>query len=186
MKKKLIIIFLTLVSFLQIQCFGKFALTRISYDLVDSISLGGASPILVKFIKSVVMLVGMAFLGGIIFFLDIVIFNLIEFWTDKNVLDGVSVGGKGKALAPGKSVKFAHAVTGDGVTISRSVDGEIFQMVFQKGNEKKEIRAYRSEPGKLYSVDSSGNISPIEPLVIQNELRGIRLDGKDILVRESL
>jgi hypothetical protein len=78
-RKALLYTLLTWTAFTQVGCFGKFALTRMIYEWNDS--LGN------NFLKSLVMWVLIIIpVYAIAGFVDIVLLNLIEFWSGSNPL----------------------------------------------------------------------------------------------------
>ncbi|MDX2195735.1 MAG: DUF3332 family protein [Cytophagales bacterium] len=88
MKKIIKPIAIALIAIFSMQmltsCFGKFALTRIIYKFNDGL---GGNDIGGRFIKTIVMWVMLIIpVYGIGSFIDIIILNLIEFWTGKNPL----------------------------------------------------------------------------------------------------
>lgn len=72
---------LTLGSILVTQtgCFGTFALTRKTYEYHDGISSS-------KFVKSLLFWIPGGLVYGVVGFIDVVILNLIEFWSGTNPL----------------------------------------------------------------------------------------------------
>lgn len=84
MKKIKVTVALFLASWLllvQTGCFGKFALVRKVYEFHDSIM---GDDMVGKIVKSLLLIFPMDIAYGIGSFLDIIIFNLIEFWTGSN------------------------------------------------------------------------------------------------------
>lgn len=136
----LLIVGVTLTSFAN--CFGKFSLTRKVYAFNEGIM---GSDWAGKIVRTLIMYVYffIPIIAGLVFFIDIVILNLIEFWTDSNPL------GLNEYNKEGKYVK------------SFSKDGEKLKLTYlnfgQKlvidvtNNEKSEqFVVLRSEPGKFF------------------------------------
>lgn len=72
------------VGMIQSGCFGSFSLTKTAYDLVDGI---GERDMAGGVIRSVIMWIGFILpIYGLCLFVDVVILNLIEFWTGSNPL----------------------------------------------------------------------------------------------------
>lgn len=67
------------VAFAQTGCFGEFALTRKAYNWHDGVSDS-------KFVKSVLLWIPMGIVYSVTTMIDVVILNLIEFWSGSNPL----------------------------------------------------------------------------------------------------
>ncbi|NCN08492.1 MAG: DUF3332 family protein [Leptospira sp.] len=173
MKKKLIVTFVILLSFIQVNCFGKFAITQKLYGFVDGISLNEENGLLTKFVKTVVMWVLLRFfVAALSIFLDIVVFNLIEFWTGDNIIDSNSSDNpKDESISAGKTLYF-KGPNGEVASISKSLDGKELTVKSFDGKETKEIIAFKDEPGKLYTkVDNQ--IQEIQAEVYDGEIQRI-------------
>jgi hypothetical protein len=147
----LLIVMVTLTSFAN--CFGKFALTRKFYQVHDSVNIGSGK--IATAIKSAFLwfMVGW-FFYGIGIFLDFVILNLVEFWTDNNPVgfneydkDGIFV----KNLKEGNhSLKLTYLNFGQKLVIDSS-----------NGTESSQIVLLKSEPGKLF-IEENGKLKEME------------------------
>ena len=129
---------LLLSIFLSGNCFGKFALVRKIYDVNDGLTFGATGK-LGGVIKSIVMLV-FVFLPvyGISFFLDIIVFNLLEFWTDKNPL--------------AVNEKPVQELASEGNTsVTKKVDGDRMDLVFKNNQTVETIVVFKNKPGKFYT-----------------------------------
>lgn len=197
MSKKIILILLVL-GILQIQCFGRFAIIRKIYQFIDDIKISDASPLLTRFVKT--LLVWVLFIipivGGLAFFVDFCIINLIEFWTGENVIDGYKEkkayldknldedkkNNPKSLIAPGKSIAFVSSKTGMKTILSRSEDG--MQMVIQTfyNGQKRELIAYKDQPGVLYARENNQEISIHELNNQFKEQETIQINGQNISV----
>jgi hypothetical protein len=141
-KKNLLVSLLLLSIFLSGNCFGKFGLVRKIYDVNDGLTFGATGK-LGGVIKSIVMLV-FVFLPvyGISFFLDIIVFNLIEFWTDKNPM----------ALND-KPVK--ELASEGNTSISKKVDGDRMDLIIKNNQSVESIVVFKNKPGKFYTEKNS-------------------------------
>jgi hypothetical protein len=117
-------------------CYGDFALTKALYDFN-----GGISPN--PFIQSCVMWVlGFFFIYSIAVFLDVVIFNLIEFWTGDN---------------PMMMSKTIEAPDGSQVVMTPLEDGNTVQVDVVREGEVVESRSVRkASEGNFEIVDDQG------------------------------
>jgi hypothetical protein len=141
-KKNLLVSLLLLSIFLSGNCFGKFALVRKIYEVNDGLTFG-ASGKLGGVIKSIVMIVFVILpVYSISFFLDIIVFNLIEFWTDKNPM----------AL----NEKPVQELASEGNTsISKKVDGDRMDLIIKNNQSVESIVVFKNKPGKFYTEKNS-------------------------------
>lgn len=145
-------------------CFGKYALVRKVYGIHDSINVG--SPLVTKIIKSgILWLVPVPqIIYGIAGFLDTIIFNLIEFWTDANPIGFNEYDKSGtyvKNLRSGdESLRFTYINYGE-------------RLVIDVKNKDKAATyiALRSEPGKFY-VSNNGKLEEVQ---VQSQEVGSKL-----------
>ena len=137
-KKNMLVSLLLLSIFLSGNCFGKFALVRKIYDVNDGLTFGSTGK-LAGVIKSIVMLV-FVFLPvyGISLFLDIVVFNLLEFWTDKN------------PMAVNENPVQELASEGN-TSVTKKVDGDRMDLVFKNNQTVESIVVFKNKPGKFYT-----------------------------------
>ena len=137
-KKNMLVSLLLLSIFLSGNCFGKFALVRKIYDVNDGLTFGATGK-LGGVIKSIVMLV-FVFLPvyGISLFLDIVVFNLLEFWTDKN------------PMAVNENPVQELASEGN-TSVTKKVDGDRMDLVFKNNQTVETIVVFKNKPGKFYT-----------------------------------
>lgn len=172
MNKKIITTLVILLSFIQINCFGKFAITKKLYVFVDELNLSGGDKLVVKFVKTVVMWAGFIFwVAGIGFILDLFVFNLIEFWTDQNVIGSNEDQKSDKSISAGKVITFKGG-RGEVSTISKSRDGNELRFKSFDGKETREIIAYKDQPGKLFTIVDN-QIQAIEVEINDGEIQRV-------------
>jgi len=177
MNKKIITTLVILLSFIQINCFGKFAITKKLYVFVDGINLSDGNGLLTKFSKSVVMWVFFRFfVAGIAVLLDICVFNLIEFWTDNNIMEDNNQNNNkktdsAKSISAGKVITFKGG-RGEVSTISKSKDGNELRFKSFDGKETREIIAYKDQPGKLFTIVDN-QIQAIEVEINDGEIQRV-------------
>jgi cytochrome b subunit of formate dehydrogenase len=120
----LLIVGVSLTSFAN--CFGKFSLTRKVYAFNEGI---GGNDWAGKIIRTLLMYVYfiVPFLGGLVFFIDIVILNLIEFWTDSNPLGLNEYNKEGQYVKSfkkdGETLKLTYLNFGQKLVIDVSSNG---------------------------------------------------------------
>jgi hypothetical protein len=141
-KKNLLVSLLLLSIFLSGNCFGKFGLVRKIYEVNDGLTFGATGK-LGGVIKSIVMIVFVILpVYSISFFLDIIVFNLIEFWTDKNPM----------AL----NEKPVQELASEGNTsISKKVDGDRMDLIIKNNQSVESIVVFKNKPGKFYTEKNS-------------------------------
>ncbi len=147
-QKKLIISLLILSVFLTGNCFGKFSLVRKIYDINSDITFGQQGK-MGGLIKSIFMIIFLFIpVYGISAFVDIILFNLIEFWTDKNPL---AINEKANE----------ELVSNNGTSITKKINGNRMDLIV-KNNEKIEtIILFKDKPGKFY-IEKKNQIEEIK------------------------
>jgi len=147
-QKKLIISLLIISVFLTGNCFGKFSLVRKIYDINSDITFGQQGK-MGGVIKSIFMIIFLFIsVYGISSFVDIILFNVIEFWTDKN------------PLAINEKVN-QELVSNNGTSITKKINGNRMDLIV-KNNEKIEtIILFKDKPGKFY-IEKKSQIEEIK------------------------
>ncbi len=136
----LLIVGVSLTSFAN--CFGKFALTRKVYGFNEGLMGNDWAG---KIVKTILMYVYffIPIIAGIVWFIDVVILNLIEFWTDSNPLGLNEYNKEGKYVKSfqkdGETLKLTYINFGQKLVIDVSNNGKADQFV-----------VLRSEPGKFF------------------------------------
>jgi len=147
-QKKLIISLLILSIFLTGNCFGKFSLVRKIYEINADITFGqqGKMGGVIKSIFMILFLILQVY--TISSFVDIILFNVIEFWTDKN------------PLALNEKIN-EELVSNNGTSITKKINGNRMDLVI-KSNEKIEtIILFKDKPGKFY-IEKKNQIEEIK------------------------
>lgn len=166
--------------FLQTNCFGRFAIMGKLHQFVDEINFSESPPLLIKFVKSVVMWAGLIFyVVGLGFLVDLIVFNVIEFWTGDNLIDGKK--DNNNAIAPGKSVQFRSGISGDVTTLSRSEDGSTLSIHILHDKKSKEVIAFKNEPGNLY-LKRDGQLHLITSNFSESKIQSINIGSEVIPV----
>lgn len=124
-------LFLVLGSVLTTQtgCFGTFALTRKAYEFHDGLTDS-------KFLKSLLFWIPGGLVYGIVGFVDVVILNLIEFWSGSNPLS-MNEGDYEMQMAKIKGVDYKIEATKDTFTttqLSGEQAGEVRVMKFDRAD----------------------------------------------------
>lgn len=133
------VIALTLIAlvlgFAMIGCYGEFPLTKLVYELNGDISDNGFIQSIVMWVFIIIPVYGIAQLG------DVVIFNLIEFWT-------------------GDTVDIGAVSVDDGIyqtAINVSEDGSQMTMtVTREGDLVAELTSVEVAPGQFEMRDAQG------------------------------
>jgi hypothetical protein len=142
MKRFLTMIAIALVSFGSISnCFGKFGLVRTVYSINAGINIGSGK--IAKLFRTLLMIFPFSFAYWGASFLDLILFNLVEFWTDSNPVamseynfDGTMTKeyGEGKEKIRLTYMKF----------------GKEIKIQAQSKNGETTLFAFADKPGKLY------------------------------------
>ncbi len=126
-KRGALYLMLGTIGMLQTGCFGTFALTRKAYEFHDGISSS-------KFVKSLLFWIPGGIVYGIVGMLDVVIFNLIEFWSGSNPI-AMQEGEHEMQLVTVKGVEYRIDATKDTFTTTQLTGaqaGELRVMRFDR------------------------------------------------------
>ncbi len=173
--KKLIISFLSfgIVLSSTVGCFGKFALVRKVYGFNDSINAG--SGLINRFVKTLVFYV-FCFLPvyGIAGLIDVVILNLIEFWTGSNPL------AQNEFNEEGIYSQIFETPEGK-LELTYMEYGEKLKLSFSKGDQVESLYFLKNEPGKVFELKDGKLLEAnVESKRVGNEmLLKLTLDGKN-------
>ncbi|MBM9592409.1 DUF3332 family protein [Leptospira sp. 201903075] len=161
MKKILKTALVGLLSFgLLSNCFGKFGAIKAVYSFNGNIQIGSGK--LASFFRSLLMIFPLYIAYGIGSFLDILVFNLIEFWTDRNPIAMAEYDFDGKLVKE-------YSQDGKTITLTYSEWGKVLKMEAptEKGTETvyflkdKPEKAFRLVNGKYVEIlQASGPILP--------------------------
>ncbi|EPG76300.1 PF11810 domain protein [Leptospira fainei serovar Hurstbridge str. BUT 6] len=147
LKKTLLLLVVAMVSLASLaNCFGRFAVTHKFFSAHDGINIG--SGFFNKFVKTLLLYFPFAILYGIGIFVDVVLFNLIEFWSGSNPVGLNEFDKEGK---------FAKTFEQDGVNITLSFTGfgSRLDLSVEKDGKFETLTALRNQPGKFFK--SEGN-----------------------------
>ncbi|WCL49714.1 DUF3332 family protein [Leptospira sp. GIMC2001] len=136
----LTIVGISLTSVLN--CFGKFALTRTVYTF--NTGIGNASWT-GKIVRTLVMYVYflIPIIAGLVWLIDVLILNLIEFWTDSNPM------GLNEYNKEGKYVKKIEQ-DGESLKLTYLNFGQKLVIDINNKNKSEQFVVLRSEPGKFF------------------------------------
>ncbi len=124
-------------------CFGRFALVRAFYNANDGINIGGG--LLAKIIKTILFWIPFSFLIAIGAFFDLLLFNLIEFWSGSNPV-GLN--------EYDKEGKFAKTFEQDGEKLSlvyTNFGSRLDLTAVSKEGKTETLSAFRDQPGKFFT-----------------------------------
>ncbi|TGN18870.1 DUF3332 family protein [Leptospira idonii] len=152
MKKWITLIGILMLSFGSFaNCFGKFGLVKTVYGIHANLPSGSA--FLPKFIRTILMYFPFSWAYGIATFLDLVLFNLVEFWTNSNPIAAAEFDFDGKLVKEfqenGESLKLTYSQWGKELMIE--ADGK---------NGKDTFYAFSDKPGKLFRKQN-GNLTEL-------------------------
>ncbi|EQA38680.1 PF11810 domain protein [Leptospira inadai serovar Lyme str. 10] len=147
LKKTLLLLVVAMVSLGSLaNCFGRFAVTHKFFSAHDGINIG--SGFFNKFVKTLLLYFPFAILYGIGIFVDVVLFNLIEFWSGSNPVGLNEFDKEGK---------FAKTFLQDGtqITLTFTRFGSRLDLSVEKDGKFETLTALRNQPGKFFK--SEGN-----------------------------
>lgn len=127
-------------------CFGKFSLIRKVYQFNDSINVGGG--LVNRFVKTLVFYV-LNFIPvyGIAGLVDVVILNLIEFWTGSNPL------ALGEFDEKGMLARTLQTEQGRVIFIYHNY-GEKLELISQFNGKTETFWFLKNEAGKIYQMQN--------------------------------
>lgn len=126
-KRSLLALGMGSILITQTGCFGTFALTRKAYEFHDGLTDS-------KFLKSLLFWIPGGLVYGIVGMLDVVIFNLIEFWSGSNPI-AMKEGEHEMQLVTVNGERFKMEATKDTFTttqLSGEKTGEVRVMKFDR------------------------------------------------------
>ncbi|BDA77566.1 hypothetical protein LPTSP3_g04960 [Leptospira kobayashii] len=146
MKRLLVILSILMFSFGSFaNCFGKFGVLKTMYGFHAGINVG--SGFVAKLIRTILMYIPFIWVYGFATFLDLVLFNLIEFWTDSNPIAAAEYDFEGKLVKEfrenGESLRLTYTKWGKEM------------MIEAEGNKGKvTFFAFADKPGKLFQKEN--------------------------------
>lgn len=153
-------------------CFGKFSLVRKVYGFHDSIKVGGG--FVTKFVKTLIMyLFWIIPVYGISIFIDVILLNLIEFWTDSNPL------GLNEYNKEGIYTKTFPTEEGK-IQLTYMNFGSQLKINIDTAKNKDEFIVLKSEPGKIFK-EINGKLQEVvltESKVSDKSILKMAIDGK--------
>lgn len=126
-RKTALMVALGSLALTQTGCFGTFALTRKAYEFHDGLTDS-------KFLKSLLFWIPGGLVYGIVGMVDVVIFNLIEFWSGSNPIS-MNEGDHEMQMATVKGERFQIEATKDTFTTTQLTGtkaGEVRVMKFDR------------------------------------------------------
>lgn len=151
-RKSLVVFLIPMITLLSLaNCFGKFAIVKKVYDVNEGFNIG--SGLLAKIVKTLVMYFPFSILYAVGFFFDIILFNLIEFWSGSNPV------GYNEYDKDGKYVKTFED-QGEKLTLTYSNFGSRLDLQVEKEGKTQFLSTLRSEPGKFF-VEKDGKLEEI-------------------------
>ncbi len=164
-----------------VQCFGKFPLVRVIYQFNDSLGkniagsgLGG------RFVSTIFMWIMMIIpVYGVSFFLDLIIFNMIEFWT-------------GSPLFMQGPIGTIKSVYHEGQEIRMSLVSEGIMKIEVVGAGVAPIFIMKDRPYEIFA-EESGTYEPIRAQILESGgnpayrlLAGSRIISEGILRHDQI
>ena len=145
-----------------IKCYGSFALTKVVWGVGQKIQN--------KWVRQILFILLIWLAGAIAFIsilLDIIIFNLVEFWSGKNLISHADYDKNGEFR------KTAVRGTAKSVFVYKKYGAEMEVQLYRDGKLLKTMAVKRSQPGVLYAV-TGDKLERLEATV-EKTVRGERV-----------
>ena len=147
-------------------CYGHFPLVRTIYKFNGSVTVGG--PKATGVVQSILMiLMAVIPVYGFSMFLDIVVFNLIEFWS-------------------GRPVFTAHEGPDGSRVTMKSLDKNTLEITMEKDGESSTYYALRDKPSEIFVI-RNGKWVPVEASYVDaGELRAVTVREGDSIIDSGM
>ncbi|MCZ8344710.1 MAG: DUF3332 family protein [Leptospira sp.] len=133
-------------------CFGKFGLVKTVYSINGNITIGSGK--WVGFFRSVLMIFPFSIAYWVAGLIDVFIFNLLEFWTDRNPV------GYADYDLDGKYVKV-YEQEGQKLTFTYTEWGKVLQVDSESKYGKDSVYFLKDKPEKAFRKTNSGYVEII-------------------------
>lgn len=133
-------------------CFGSFGVVKTLYSAHKNIKIGNG--LVIKLVQTLLMYFPFYFLYGIGTFLDIVLFNLVEFWTGSNPV------AMSEFDMDGKLVRH-HKNGNESLTLTYSDFGKKLHISVQANGQTEEFVALKEHEGVFFK-EIDGKLQKIE------------------------
>jgi len=148
--KGITLILLVFIFTSTTNCFGKFALTRKAFAFNETL---GGEGFVGKTLRTVVAYIYFIFPVYVVLFSDALVFNLIEYWTDKNLV------GLNEFDKNGVYVK-SYQKENEMLILTYFNFGQRLNVEIIKGNLSERFVVLRNEPGKVFK-ENKGKLEEV-------------------------
>lgn len=146
-QKKIMVSLMLISIFLSGNCFGNFSLVKKIYEVNSGLTLGQSGKIGGVF-KSIFMIVFLMIpVYGISAFIDVILFNVIEFWTDKNPL--------------AENNKVQEIYSDKSTVITKKISGNRMDLTIKNNDKVETIVLFRDKPQKFF-VERNSKLEEIK------------------------
>jgi hypothetical protein len=146
MKRFITIIAVALVSLSSFaNCFGKFGLVRSVYSINAGINIGSGK--IAKLFHTLLMIFPFSFAYWGASLLDLILFNLVEFWTDSNPIAMSEYNFDGTRVR-----EFSK--DGQNLHLTYSDFGRELKLTARSKEREVTVYAFAKEPGKLFRKEN--------------------------------
>ncbi|MBU44686.1 MAG: hypothetical protein CMN76_15800 [Spirochaetaceae bacterium] len=152
----------SVVPFAFSGCYGHFPLVRTVYKFNGSVTVGG--PKVTGVVQSILMILMAVFpVYGLSFLADVIVFNLIEFWS-------------------GRPVFTAHEGPDGSKVTMRSLDQNTMEITLEKDGKSSTYYALRDKPSEIFVI-RNGQWVPVDASYIDaGELRAVTVrEGEKVI-----
>ena len=176
----LLVMFLTLFSFSG--CFGSFPLMRKGYQFVDGLSVGNSWT--TKILKSAIAFVTFWVLGTLTFILDLLVFNVYEFWTDKVLFSKSDFDSDGKLVRTirkgDETATLTYLEFGKKLEIRTEKNGKTDLMIIQKDRPGKVLKKVNGQWTEFEMKYAEFNENMVISAVSGNKTNSRVFDKKEL------
>lgn len=144
-KKAITVLCIAVVGmFSTVNCFGSFGIVKAVYGAHKGLNIG--TGLLNKFIKTILMYFPFSILYGIGFLADVLLFNLVEFWTGSNPVALNEFNSDGTLVREFQNGK-------ENVKLSYSDFGKKLKISVKTESKSQDFYAFQDQEGKLYTLE---------------------------------
>jgi hypothetical protein len=153
LKKAITVLCIALVGiFSSVNCFGSFGITKTVYGAHQGLKIG--SGLLAKFIQTILMYFPFSVLYAVGFVADVLLFNLVEFWTGSNPVAMSEFDINGELV---KNVKKGD----DSLKLTYRDFGKELKITVTSQGKTQDFYAFRDKEGVLFH-NVNGEMKEIE------------------------
>lgn len=158
-------------------CFGSFGIVKAIYNAHRGLRIG--SGLLMKFIQTILMYFPFSILYALGFVADILLFNLVEFWTGTNPVAKSDFDSEGKLVREfqnGKDhIRLTYLNYGERLDMEITSQGRTEKFIALKGKEGVLFQEVNGKLKEIQVTSSEAGSQTILKLYLDGELKSARV-----------